>query len=628
MDGHEGEPEEAARSADRTMDPSTDQSIERFAESTEPAPPPAPVRGEGLRSVIGLALGFATGVRRALVLIAVLAAVGGFAEAATLVVIARLAFALANHDVDVKLSLGPLGTHWIGVPTLIAVAAGLILARMALQLVGGRVASTTSVRVMRTIRMRLSRAYLGASWEVQSAERQGRLQEMLSGYTGTATGTVTLLAGGLVAGFSLLSFLVTALAVSAASAIVVAAAALMLGLSLRPIRSRIRRRARIAAQANLAFLTDATETASHSLEARVLGVETQVADRTAALVDEAARTDLRTRLIAQYAPVIYQGAALLLVVGALAAVYAAGVTKLGDLGGIVLIMVRSLTYAQALQNTYQALQASAPQVEVLHDEIVRLETATVDRQGDPVPSIGELVFDGVWFAYVPGQPVLRDVSFRVPKGEIIGIVGPSGAGKSTLVQLLLRLRDPDVGSVRADGHDVRRLSLDDWYAHVSFVPQDPRLFAGTVADNIRFLRDELDSTAIERSAKLANLHDEVMAWPLGYDTPVGERGGQLSGGQRQRLCIARALVDEPDVLVFDEPTSALDVRSEALIRDTIAGLGGHATVFVIAHRLSTLSVCDRIMVLLDGEMQGFDRPDRLEAENPFYREALELSGLR
>jgi len=399
-------------------------------------------------------------------------------------------------------------------------------------------------------------------------------------------------------------------------------------LSLRPIRSRIRRRARIAAQANLAFLTDATETASHSLEARVLGVETQVADRTAALVDEAARTDLRTRLIAQYAPVIYQGAALLLVVGALAAVYAAGVTKLGDLGGIVLIMVRSLTYAQALQNTYQALQASAPQVEVLHDEIVRLETATVDRQGDPVPSIGELVFDGVWFAYVPGQPVLRDVSFRVPKGEIIGIVGPSGAGKSTLVQLLLRLRDPDVGSVRADGHDVRRLSLDDWYAHVSFVPQDPRLFAGTVADNIRFLRDELDSTAIERSAKLANLHDEVMAWPLGYDTPVGERGGQLSGGQRQRLCIARALVDEPDVLVFDEPTSALDVRSEALIRDTIAGLGGHATVFVIAHRLSTLSVCDRIMVLLDGEMQGFDRPDRLEAENPFYREALELSGLR
>lgn len=616
MDGHEGESEESAQSAEQSTEP------------TGSTKPPSPPRGEGLRAVIGLALGFATGVRRALLVIAALAAVGGFAEAAALVVIARLAFALANHDVDVKLDFGPLGTHWIGVPTLIAVAAGLIVARMLLQLVGGRVASTTSVRVMRTIRMRLSRAFLGASWAVQSGERQGRLQEMLSGYTGTATGMVTMLAGGLVAGFSLLSFLVTAVAVSAPSAVVVAAAALLLGLSLRPIRSRIRRRARIAALANLAFLTDATETASHSLEARVLGVEAQVADRTAALVDEAARTDLRTRLIAQFAPVLYQGAALLLVVAALAVIYATGVTKLGDLGGIVLIMVRSLTYAQALQNTYQGLQASAPMVEVLQDEIDRLEAAAVDRQGDPVPAIGELVFDDVWFAYEPGQPVLRDVSFRVPKGEIIGVVGPSGAGKSTLVQLLLRLRDPDQGRVLADGRDVRDLSLDDWYAHISFVPQDPRLFAGSVTDNVRFLRAEIDAVAIERAAKLANLHDEVMAWPLGYDTPVGERGGQLSGGQRQRLCIARALVDEPDVLVFDEPTSALDVRSEALIRDTIAGLGGKATVFVIAHRLSTLSVCDRIMVLLDGEVQGFDRPDRLEAENPFYREALELSGLR
>ena len=182
--------------------------------------------------------------------------------------------------------------------------------------------------------------------------------------------------------------------------------------------------------------------------------------------------------------------------------------------------------------------------------------------------------------------------------------------------------------MRADGRDVRELSLDGWYRHVSFVPQDPALFAGSVADNIRFYRDGIDRAAIERAAKLANLHDEVMAWPTGYDTPVGEQGGQLSGGQRQRLCIARALVDEPDVLVFDEPTSSLDVRSEALIRDAMAGLAPRATVFVIAHRLSTLSICDRIMVLLDGELQGFDAPQRLEASNPFYREALALSGLR
>jgi ABC-type multidrug transport system fused ATPase/permease subunit len=119
-----------------------------------------------------------------------------------------------------------------------------------------------------------------------------------------------------------------------------------------------------------------------------------------------------------------------------------------------------------------------------------------------------------------------------------------------------------------------------------------------------------------------------VSWPDGYDTPVGERGGQLSGGQRQRLCIARALVGDPDVLVLDEPTSSLDVKSEALVRQTLDELGHDTTVLVVAHRLSTLSICDRIMVVRDGVLQGFAEPARLEAEDSFYQEALQLSGLR
>jgi ABC-type multidrug transport system fused ATPase/permease subunit len=234
----------------------------------------------------------------------------------------------------------------------------------------------------------------------------------------------------------------------------------------------------------------------------------------------------------------------------------------------------------------------------------------------------------VSFEYEPGVPVLRDLSFEVRPGEIVGIVGPSGSGKSTLVQLLLRLREPTAGTFLADGRDARRLSLVDWYQHVTFVPQDPHLFAGTVADNIRFFRPSIDDAAIERSAKLAHVHDDIQAWPTGYATYVGERGGQLSGGQRQRLCIARALVEEPEVMVLDEPTSALDVRSESLIRETIADLRPDTTVFIIAHRLSTLAICDRIMVILNGVMEGFDEPSKLESSNPFYREALRLSGMR
>jgi len=192
----------------------------------------------------------------------------------------------------------------------------------------------------------------------------------------------------------------------------------------------------------------------------------------------------------------------------------------------------------------------------------------------------------------------------------------------------LRLREPTEGVFAVDGTDARVFSIDEWYQRMSFVPQDPHLFAGTVADNIRFFRDEVDADRVEHAAKLAHLHDDIMAWPKGYGTPVGERGAQLSGGQRQRLCIARALVEEPDVMLLDEPTSSLDVKSESLIRATIADLAPTTTVFIIAHRLSTLAICDRIMVVLGGVLEGLDAPDVLEATNPFYREALKLSGMR
>ena len=315
-------------------------------------------------------------------------------------------------------------------------------------------------------------------------------------------------------------------------------------------------------------------------------------------------------------------------VGALAVAYGTGFADLSSLGAVVLIMLRSLSYAQSLQSSIQSLHQVAPSSRPCRKRKRATTPPRSPATARPIDHIGDVEFDDVWFEYEDGRPVLQNVSFCVPHGEIIGIVGPSGAGKSTLVQLLLRLRDPTKGAVRSDGRDVNELSLDDWYRHFTFVPQEPRLFAGTIADNIRFFRDDVDDAAIERAAKLAHLHEEITAWPLGYDTPVGERGGQLSGGQRQRLCIARALVDEPDVMILDEPTSSLDVRSDMLIRETLADLVPQTTVFVIAHRMSTLSICDRIMVILDGKLQGFDDPAKLEATDPFYAEALRLSGMR
>ena len=257
-----------------------------------------------------------------------------------------------------------------------------------------------------------------------------------------------------------------------------------------------------------------------------------------------------------------------------------------------------------------------------------LESEKRHDGGQPVGAISRIEVQHVTFAYPGDQAVLHDLTLTIEQREIIGIVGPSGGGKSTLVQVLLGLRDPQEGRILADGRDIAELDRAEWSRKVTFVPQSAHLIAGSVADNIRFLRDEVTDEEVERAARLAHLHDDVMGFEDGYNRQVGEQGGHLSGGQQQRLCIARALVENPDVFILDEPTSALDVRSEHLIRETLLALKERMTVIVVAHRLSTLDICDRIMVIQAGELKGFDTPTNLEQSSEFYREALVLSGMR
>jgi ATP-binding cassette, subfamily B, bacterial len=580
------------------------------------------------RSSIDLVRAATVGHRRALVAVGALALLGGFTEAGVLVLIARLAFALANGESNVHASLGPFGGVSVTVPSLIAIAAGLVVLRVAFQLLQAERIAHTGAVVWSSVRRRLLVAYVNSTWALQSRQRDGRLQELVSTYAQSVTNTVLSLSNAIASFFSLLAFLLTAVFVNVLAAFLVMLVGIGVALALRPLRHVVRRRYGRSAAANLSFATQVTEFAGQTQEVRVFNVEEPVLTRLAHGIEESARLQQRANFIGALTPALYQGMALLLIVGAVGAVYASGATRLASFGGIVLIMIRSLSYGQQLQSSYQNFHASAPYLETLDDEESTYLDAAVIRAGDPIARVGGVAFDDVWYEYDAGRPILKGVSLELGVGEIVGIIGPSGSGKSTLVQLLLRLREPTSGRVLANDRDVAELSLDDWYGRVSFVPQDAHLFAGTVAENISFYRDGIDEAAVEHAAKLANLHDEIMAMPDGYDTQVGERGGHLSGGQKQRLSIARALAEDPDLLVLDEPTSALDVRSEALIRDALKGLAAHTTVVVIAHRLSTLDICDRIMVVHDGVIQGFDTPERLEATDPFYQEALVLSGLR
>lgn len=568
------------------------------------------------------------GSRRRLAVLGLITAAGGLAEAAVLVIVARAAFALGSGESNVSGSLGPLGPFELSIGTLLGVAGCVTLVRLGAQVVTAWQVAVIASGTVAQLRKTTIRLFLEASWGLQSRERDGHLQEISTTYVTTSSGAVMQLMTGSVALLNLVVLLASALAVNFVATLAATGAVIVVALVLRPIRWAARRQARETARANLAYATAVTEIAATAREIKIFNVQDRARRRIDGYVDAHSRSLRRARFLSQLTPGIYQSLAILFVLTTLTIVYWVGFTGLASLGGVILIMLRSLGYGQAVQTSYQGVHETAPYLERLLAEQRRYGESAVAPGGQPVGRIDEIALENVGFEYDPGRPVLRNVSFRVRRGEIIGIVGPSGSGKSTLVQLLLRLREPTAGCVLADGQDVRCFSRDDWCARVSFVPQDTRLFSGTVADNIRFLRDGIDGQEIERAARLAHLHEDIVSWPSGYDTLIGERGDQLSGGQRQRLSIARSLAGDPDVMVLDEPTSALDARSEALVRDTLTALAPRVTVFIIAHRLSTLDASERIMILQAGELVAFDAPEKLELSSSVYRETLRIAGLR
>jgi len=246
----------------------------------------------------------------------------------------------------------------------------------------------------------------------------------------------------------------------------------------------------------------------------------------------------------------------------------------------------------------------------------------------PVPAGAAITFSRVTFAYEPGRPVLRELTLTIPAGQRIALVGPSGAGKSTLAQLLLRLYDPQDGSVQLGGVDLRRFTGSDLRKLFGVVPQDPFIFQTTVRDNVRVARPDAPDAAIRRACELANAWEFVAKLDGGLDARVGEGGSSLSGGQRQRLAIARALLADPQCFIFDEATSALDTLSEQLIQEALEKNLGGRTVIFIAHRLATVKNCDRILVIDGGRVVQDGRYDELVAAPGLFQELVHGQSLR
>ena len=224
---------------------------------------------------------------------------------------------------------------------------------------------------------------------------------------------------------------------------------------------------------------------------------------------------------------------------------------------------------------------------------------------------GDIVFEHVSFEYEEGSPVLEDVSFHCEPGKMLALVGPTGVGKTTLTQLISRFYEPNSGRILVDGTDISQVTMDSLRKNIAPVLQDTFLFNGTVAENIGYARPDATQDEIVAAAKAANIHNDIMQMPEGYDTPVGERGMRLSGGQKQRLAIARAILRKAPIIILDEATASVDVETEQQIQKAIAGIAGRRTIIAIAHRLSTIRNADRILVIENGKVTESGTHDEL-----------------
>ena len=273
---------------------------------------------------------------------------------------------------------------------------------------------------------------------------------------------------------------------------------------------------------------------------------------------------------------------------------------------------------QQISTLYTQMQAAFAASERIF-ELVDTPPDLTDRpDAVPLPPIeGEVRFEQVDFGYTPDALVLRDINFVARPGQTVALVGPTGAGKTTLVNLIGRFYDVTAGRVLVDGYDVRDVTRQSLREQMGVVPQDAFLFAGTIADNIRYGRPEASMEDVIAAARAARIHDYIESLPDGYESKLGERGGTLSLGQRQLLAIARAILADPQLLILDEATSSVDTRTERLIQSALDTLLSGRTAFVIAHRLSTIRNADLILVLEDGHI----------VERGTHSDLLEHSGL-
>jgi ATP-binding cassette, subfamily B, bacterial len=580
-------------------------------------PPAVPSKLDRLREVT-------RGYGWPLAAIGLLSAAAAFIEAATVLAIFQLLELTLTGQSVAEVDFPGLPKMVFTPGPLLVGSILALLGRFGLQLSQIALSATTVSRYEATLRDRAFGAFTAADWPAQSDEKAGALHTLLMMNVAHVTEAAMAVTQLVVAAFSFTVVLFPAVVLEPAVLVLMVAAPIVLFGLVRPItRAATRVSARLTA-INLRFASSVNQSVTLAREIRTLGVTDRVALWVQGIVRNYRGQRIRSSFLLHALPAAYQNLAFFALVGAMALLGWMGSTSLTSFAALGLL-ARALQYTQMAQRAYHQVSRGLPYLDQLADLEGRYNRSRPQPGERRLERVEELRLSGVRYRYPSAQnAALRGVELTIRAGESVGIVGPSGGGKSTLLQLLLRLRAPTEGDYRVNGSPALDFHHPDWCRLIAFVGQEPGILDATLEENIRFFRP-IDEEAVRDAARRASLEAEVLEMAHGFQTMAGRGGIAISGGQRQRICLARALAGEPEVIVFDEPTSSLDLKSEARVHDALRQLRDHTTLIVVSHRMSTLELCDRIVVVDGGRICAEGPRDEVARTNVWFRETLQQS---
>ncbi|OHA20650.1 MAG: hypothetical protein A2836_02210 [Candidatus Taylorbacteria bacterium RIFCSPHIGHO2_01_FULL_45_63] len=470
-------------------------------------------------------------------------------------------------------------------------------------------------------------SFLGTNYSFLRKQKVGYLDAVLIAGIKQSSKLLEYLIGFILSVVSLITYLCVAFVLSPFITVVTLIFGIGFLVLYKPLVGRIKRYSKLLADLSKVVAHSMTETLYGIKTVKAFGVEKQVLASTAHVFTEIEEAEFKKQITKNFAKLSLEPFSVIFMVAVFSISYLYTKFDIVAFASIMYLINKMFALIDKIQSALHVIGETLPNAQEVLGAMREVKKHQPLGTGTKAFHWSrELRFDSVTFGYGSEKGVLREISFSVPRGTVLGIVGPSGAGKTTIVDLILRLLSPTEGFIALDDTNISDITVESWRKNIIYVAQDMFLRNDSIAENIRFYDETISDEEMIEVAKMANIYNLIMSLPKKFDTVIGERGTRLSGGERQRITLARALARKPSILILDEATSSLDAVSEGLIKEALNRLKGKITMIIIAHRPSTLEYVDTIIALDHGKIIERGTPNALLADPSSYFSKVSKQG--